>query len=72
VNRGLWDNETHKALPALYELKNFANSSTGIQGVKNGRCEDCAWYSMDGRRLASTPSKNGIYIKNKQKVAFRK
>ena len=23
VNRGLWDNETHRALPALYELKEF-------------------------------------------------
>ena len=23
VNRGLWDNETHRALPALYELKGF-------------------------------------------------
>ncbi len=23
VNRGLWDNQTHRALPALYELKEF-------------------------------------------------
>ena len=25
VNRGLWDNTTHRALPALYELKEFLN-----------------------------------------------
>ena len=25
VNRGLWDNESHRALPALYELKAFLN-----------------------------------------------
>ena len=71
-NAALYNHKTGQPYAAFYELKNFANSSTGIQGVKNGRCEDCAWYSMDGRRLASTPSKNGIYIKNKQKVAFRK
>jgi arabinogalactan endo-1,4-beta-galactosidase len=72
VNRGLWDNGTHKALPALYELKNFAPSSTGIQGVKKSGCADCAWYSIDGRRLEGEPSKSGIYVKDKQKVAFRK
>ena len=71
-NAALYNHETGQPYAAFYELKNFANSSTGIQGVKNGRCKDCAWYSMDGRRLEGEPSKSGIYIKDKQKVAFRK
>lgn len=36
INRGLWDNNTHKALPALFSLKQFNGENTvGIDGIVN-------------------------------------
>jgi len=72
VNRGLWDNNTHKALPAIYELKNFNNSSSGFQDIKKEhKYKDCSWYSIDGRRLGGEPSKSGIYINDGKKKIVR-
>ncbi|SHK98882.1 glycosyl hydrolase 53 family protein [Xylanibacter ruminicola] len=69
-NASLFDNETGKALPALYELKNFSNgSSSAIQGIAKGlECDNRRWYSLDGKMLKDKPSKSGIYINNNQKI----
>ena len=66
----LFDNETGRALPALYELKNFNDESTGIQGTRTGDKDD-TWYSLDGRRLNSAPHQKGLYISNRQKVLIK-
>ena len=70
-NAALYNHNTGQPYAAFYELKNFAPSSTGIQGVKKGGCEDCAWYSIDGRRLGGEPSKSGIYINDGKKKIVR-
>lgn len=70
INRGLWNNSTHRALPALYELKAFAEGSDGIEainekqttgngqlGVRNGKSCD-----LQGRYLSD--STHGIIIEN--------
>ena len=68
-NASLFDNETGKALPALYELKNFVSGSTGIHSIaKELGCANNTWYSLDGRMLKGKPSRSGIYINNHQKI----
>ena len=69
-NASLFDNETGKALPALYELKNFAGDETGISPVKAGK-DVPFWYGLDGHKLNGKPKTTGIYIKNGDKVIVR-
>lgn len=68
-NASLFDNETGRALPALYELKNFVNGSSGI-GTMNHEptTNNQTWYSLDGRRLSQKPTNKGIYINNGRKI----
>ena len=70
-NAGLFDNETGRALPALYELKNFNDGDTGIRTIHTESKDADSWYSLDGRRLSGAPSQRGGYIKNKKKVIVR-
>ena len=70
-NASLFDNETGRALPALYELKNFAGESTNIRNLSMDDIEGDIWYSLDGRRLSAPPTRKGIYIHNGRKVIVR-
>ena len=71
-NASLFDNETGRALPALYELKNFSDGTSGFQGIKvEKEATDDNWYSIDGRRLEKEPSKSGIYINQGKKKIVR-
>jgi arabinogalactan endo-1,4-beta-galactosidase len=70
-NASLFDNETGRALPALYELKNFDAGTSGIQSVQMISAEDDHWYTIDGRRLDSAPASKGIYIHQHKKVIVR-
>lgn len=67
----LFDNETGKALPALYELKNFDDGSTGIRQITSKDKTNDSWYSLDGRQLPDKPSAKGIYIKDGQKMIIK-
>lgn len=66
----LFDNETGRALPALYELKNFA-SSTGIGVLNRETITDSHWFTLDGRRLSAQPTQKGIYIHQGKKVIVK-
>ena len=70
-NASLFDNETGRALPALYELKAFNTATTGIQETPRETQHDNVWYNLDGRRLDSVPHEKGIYIRNRQKVLVK-
>ena len=70
-NAGLFDNETGRALPALFELKNFNDSGTGIQTVSKVKSQDDAWYSLGGQRLGTKPTTQGLYINNNQKILVK-
>lgn len=63
----LFNNETGRALPALYELRNFNDGASGIQSIQEISAEDDHWYTIDGRRLNSKPSKSGLYIHQHKK-----
>ena len=67
-NASLFDNETGRALPALYELKNFNDGGTGIQAVGSDKAEDAAWYSLGGRKLEGEPTTKGVFINQGKKV----
>jgi arabinogalactan endo-1,4-beta-galactosidase len=70
-NASLFDNETGRALPALYELKNFKDGGTGIRTIRTESKDADSWYSLDGRRLSGPPSQKGVYIKNRKKIIVR-
>ena len=70
VNRGLWDNDTHRALPALYELKAFLGSETSVRSLTSdiSSLTSETWYTLQGQRLQSKPTRPGIYIHGGHKV----
>ena len=71
-NASLFDNETGRALPALYELKAYADDPSAIVPFLNDRVgEPAAWYTLQGLRLPSTPSRPGLYIHADRKVLLR-
>ena len=71
-NASLFDNETGRALPALYELKAFDDGSTGIGSISADRQQaDDTWYSLSGRRLEGKPQQKGLYINQQKKKIVR-
>ena len=72
VNRGLWDNSTHRALPGLYVLKDFLNRpGTGISMMRDDRRDDQHWYNLQGMQLDSRPQRHGLFINNGKKYVVR-
>ncbi|MCR5470618.1 MAG: arabinogalactan endo-1,4-beta-galactosidase [Prevotella sp.] len=69
-NASLFDNQTGKAMQALYELKNFNNGSTGISNLHVEKTNDAAWYTLDGRKMTE-PKTKGIYIHQGKKIVVR-
>lgn len=70
-NASLFDNETGRALPALYELKNFSSGSSGISHITADKGANDTWYSLDGKNNPSKPTTKGLYINNGQKIIVR-
>jgi len=70
VNRGLWDDNTHRALPALYELKAFVDRpGTGIRRPRVD--DDQRWYNLQGMCLDARPQRHGLYICGGRKVMVK-
>lgn len=69
IDRGLWDNNNHKALPALYELKNYRTDLSSLSTIFDERQED-AVYDILGQRV-SQMRRGNIYIRNGRKVVIR-
>lgn len=72
-NAGLFDNQTGKAEPALYVLKNFMDESVGIAEHQSVAKPAGGAYSLDGRRIDTTAKNlpSGIYIINGKKSVVR-
>ena len=48
------------------------DGTTGIQQIKNGaNIEKTGWYTLDGRRLESAPTRKGLYINSGKKVIVK-
>lgn len=72
INRGLWNNSTHRAMPALYELKAFAEGANSIGLLNDKQSKDnetVVRYDLQGRRL-STPHR-GIAIEQRGALAHK-
>ena len=66
VNRGLWDNSTHRAMPALYVMKEFLDRpGSGVYTIR--QLTDKAWYTLGGVRLDSRPQRHGLYVSGGRK-----
>ena len=52
------------ATPTGIDTKHFADTQRRMSGDNN-------WYTLDGRRLSSRPTMNGVYIHNQKKVVIR-
>ena len=65
INRGLFDNNTGRALPALYSLKAFAQT-TGVSGLAADRQpgDDLPAYNLAGQRVEKQHYK-GILVSGK-------
>ena len=66
-NASLFDNETGKAMQALYELKNFLSEDASVHGISSNGETNGNIYDLSGRRISSI-QKPGVYIKNKRKI----
>ncbi len=62
VNRGLWNNSSHRAMSALYVLKDYTDTSTGILLPSLQRQSTSCYYDLQGRKVDGEPSRSGIYI----------
>lgn len=75
LNRGLWNNQTHAALPALFSMKNFLTlkeEATGIKATSTDKASSvqASLYTLQGQQVTSmnTP---GFYVKDGKKLFKR-
>ncbi len=62
VNRGLWNNSTHRAMSGLYVLKDFLGESSGIEPVRQQHKLTSTCYDLQGRKLQGEPKGKGLFI----------
>lgn len=73
-NAPLFDSQTGKATPALYELKNFVGSTNGILPIVTSDAKgntDNAWYNLNGVKMRQKPTQADIYIHQGKKVVVK-
>ena len=70
-NAALYNHNTGQPYPAFYELKAFANSTSGLRENRLLRTDDNAWYSLQGLRFENRPQRPGLYIMNGRMVIVR-
>lgn len=72
ICRGLWNNTTHKAMPALFELKAFLErEDVGVAAPPAQPSQENDWHSLQGFRLSEPPAHRGIYLHQGKKVAVK-
>ncbi len=69
-NRGLWDNTSHKALPALYELKAYRTDLSSLNSITLQPAANDAVYDILGQRV-NKMTRGNIYIRNGRKYFAR-
>lgn len=51
INRGLWNDNNHKALPALYVLQQFIGKGTDLGTARTESDGELSYYNLQGQRL---------------------
>lgn len=68
LNRGLWDNSSHRVLPAIQELRAFRSNDEAIESVPTDvTAAPC--YRLDGSRAQHAGT--GLYIQQGQKCLVK-
>lgn len=69
INRGLWDNETHKINAGILKLQNYLTEkeAVGIYDIKAAGQGTSPIYNLNGQQVSSM-SAPGIYIKDGKKI----
>ncbi|MBQ6965110.1 MAG: glycosyl hydrolase 53 family protein [Bacteroidaceae bacterium] len=74
INRGLWNNDTHKINSAILKLQNFLTEKEALSvnsvKVSDGADADTSIYNMNGQRV-NEMSAPGIYLKGGKKYMIR-
>lgn len=68
LNRGLWNNSTHRAHPALLELKSFLDREDAVVAPR-AAVGQSDWHSLQGFRTKERPTTPGVYVHQGHKVA---
>ena len=72
VNRGLFNSNNGRALPALYALKNFLGTSGIASAVTDNGAQDGPRYNLSGQRLSASrcpqAATHELYVMNGKKV----
>ena len=57
----------------LMSLGLGGDDATGIETIETDEADDsnAIWYSLDGRRLDSKPTKKGVYIRSGKKIVIK-
>lgn len=74
LNNGLVAGEPSSAGGINNFVLKFGGEETGIKEILNIKSQTSApatWYSLDGRKLGSKPTRKGIYIHNGQKIVIK-
>lgn len=66
----LFNSKTGKAMPALYEMKNFLDGAAGISAITKNKNAADKWFTLNGNRIGK-PTKQGIYINGNRKVVIK-
>lgn len=69
-NAGLFDNQTGKAEPALYSMKNFLGSTNNITSISEKSSGAQNIYTLSGARVNSAKN-SGIYVSNRKKFIVK-
>jgi len=74
LNRGLWNDNDHKALSALYELQKLRSNDAAVDAIGSDRRGIHVIYNLQGEQIGydfkDLPA--GIYLINGQKVMLNK
>ena len=68
MNRGLWNNNNHRALPAINVLKTFLEREDVAVKAPRAATEQSDWHSLQGFRTKDVPTTPGVYVHQGQKV----
>ena len=61
INRGLWDDNNHKAMPGLYALQGYIRELTAMEAVEANPEGEVRYYNLQGQRIP-TPLPGIPYI----------
>ena len=71
INRGLWDNDNHKALAGLYQLKGFLGKETDLETIREAAEGETMYYTILGQPLAQPVRGSVVIERNGTKVQKR-